>query len=136
MEGDGSIQLNIQELASIRGMNLPIKIFINGNGGYASIINMQTNHFGGRYVGANENSGLYFPDIIAVARAYGLNTYVIKNHAETESVIKSVLRDDGPALCYVHMRTDIPVQPKVVSRVTADGSIQSGSLSDLWPFVD
>lgn len=136
VEGDGSLQLNIQELASIVGMHLPIKIFINGNGGYLSIMNMQRTHFGGNFVGANGTSHLYIPDIIAVAKAYGLTTFEIKNHNETEKIIKQTLDTEGPALCYVHMRDDVPIQPKVMSRVAENGSMVSGTLRDLWPFLE
>lgn len=136
VEGDGSLQLNIQELASIVGMHLPIKIFINGNGGYLSIMNMQRTHFGGNFVGANGTSHLYIPDIIAVAKAYGLTTFEIKSHNETEEIIKQTLGAEGPALCYVHMRDDVPIQPKVMSRVAENGSMVSGTLRDLWPFLE
>lgn len=135
VEGDGSLQLNIQELSSIVGMQLPIKIFVNGNGGYLSIMNMQRNHFEGKFVGANETSHLYLPDIVAVAKAYGLKTFEIKTHKEAPEMIREVLSETGPVLCYVHMRDDIPIQPKVMSKVMEDGSMKSGTLRDLWPFL-
>lgn len=136
VEGDGSLQLNIQELASIRGMNLPIKIFVNGNGGYLSIMNMQRNHFDGNFVGANDASHLYIPDILKVAEAYGLKVFEIKTHGETSTVISKALRAEGPTLCYVHMKDDVPIQPKVMSRVAENGSMISGTLRDLWPFLE
>lgn len=134
VEGDGSLQLNIQELASIVGMQLPIKIFVNGNGGYLSIMNMQRTHFEGNFVGANVNSHLFLPDILAVAKSYGLSTYEIKEHEKTAEAIKQALNKEGPVLCYVYMRDDVAIQPKVMSRVMEDGSIKSGTLRDLWPF--
>lgn len=136
IEGDGSIQLNIQEFASIVGMNLPIKIFVNGNGGYLSIMNMQRNHFSGHFVGANDMSHLYLPDIVKVANSYGITTFEIKHHEELEHIIRQTINTEGPTLCYVHMKNDISIQPKVMSRVTADGSMVSGKLRDLWPFLN
>lgn len=136
VEGDGSLQLNIQELASIKGMNLPIKIFVNGNGGYLSIMNMQRNHFDGNFVGANDASHLYIPDILKVAEAYGLCVYEINKHDEAADIIHKTMESEGPALCYVHMRDDIAIQPKVMSRVMEDGSMKSGCLRDLWPFEE
>lgn len=136
VEGDGSLQLNIQELASVVGMNLSVKIFVNGNGGYLSIMNMQRTHFGGKFVGANSESHLYLPDIAAVAKAYGLAVYEIRTHEETAETIRNVLETEGPVLCYVHMRDDVPIQPKVVSRVTKDGKMESGKLRELWPFIN
>lgn len=135
VEGDGSLQLNIQELASIVGMQLPIKIFVNGNGGYLSIMNMQRGHFKGNFVGANADSHLYLPDICAVAKAYGLKTFEIRTHEETTEVICKVLATEGPVLCYVHMRDDVAIQPKVISRVAENGSMVSGKLRELWPFI-
>lgn len=136
VEGDGSIQLNIQEFASIIGMNLPIKIFVNGNGGYLSIMNMQRNHFSGNFVGANDMSHLYLPDIVKVANAYGFKTFHISKHEEVVSGIRQTLEAEGPALCYVSMRNDTSIQPKVMSRVAENGSMISGTLKDLWPFLE
>lgn len=136
VEGDGSLQLNIQEFASIKGMNLPIKIFVNGNGGYLSIMNMQRTHFSGNFVGANDTSHLYIPDIVAVAKAYGFQVFEISTHNEIQNVVREALNSEGPALCYVHMRDDVAIQPKVMSRVAEDGSMVSGTLRDLWPFVE
>lgn len=136
VEGDGSIQLNIQEFASIVGMNLPIKIFINGNDGYLSIMNMQRSHFSGHFVGADAASHLYLPDIVKVADAYGIKTFEIRGHADLEEGIKKTLEAEGPSLCYVHMGNHISIQPKVMSRVAENGSMVSGKLRDLWPFLD
>lgn len=136
VEGDGSIQLNIQEFASIVGMNLPIKIFINGNNGYLSIMNMQRSHFSGHFVGANDASHLYLPDIVKVAGAYGIKTFEIKDHTDIVENIRKTLEAEGPSLCYVYMRDDVAIQPKVMSRVAENGSMISGGLRDLWPFLD
>ena len=136
VEGDGSVQLNIQEFADIKAMGLPIKIFILDNGGYLSIMNTQRSHFGGHLVGASPESGLHLPDIIAVANAYGFHTFQIGSHKGMKETIKQVLNTDGPALCRIVMRDDITVQPRVVSRISENGSMVSGSLSNMWPFID
>ena len=135
VEGDGSIGLNIQELASVRGMNLPIKFFIMDNGGYLSIMNMQRAHFKGHYVGSNEGSRLFLPDIKKVAAGYGIPVFEIQTHDNMEERIQQILEIDGPALCRVCMKDNIVIQPKVVSRVNEDGSMNSGKLIDLWPFL-
>lgn len=134
VEGDGSLQLNVQELASVAGMGLPLKMFIFDNGGYLSIMNMQKNHFDGRFVGANEGSGLHVADIDAVARAYGIRV-VDCDPARLEASIAKVLEGDGPALCRVPMSSETAVKPKVASRAMPDGSMASGRLEDLWPFL-
>ena len=130
-----SIQLNIQELASVKGMNLPLKIFILDNGGYLSVINMQNNHFKGHFVGSNSSSGLYLPDILSVAAGYGIPTFEINSHHEMDTTIKAVLSGEGPALCRIHVNPEIAIQPKVMSQVMPDGSMRSGTLMDLWPYL-
>lgn len=136
IEGDGSIQLNIQEFASIRGMNLPIKIFVLNNEGYVSIMNMQKNHFNGNFVGANEDSHLFLPNIISVAKAYGFNTFEITSHTDMENTIHKVLTTEGPVLCNVQMNSQLTIQPKVMSWVDENGKMHSGSLTKLWPFLE
>lgn len=135
VEGDGSIQLNIQELASVAGMGLPLKLFILDNGGYLSIMNMQRGHFQGNYVGSNKASGLHIPNIAAVARAYGLRTILASDFSRIEDAVIETLAGDGPALCLLRAPDDLAIKPKVVSRVMPDGSMASGRLEDLWPFL-
>lgn len=135
VEGDGSLQLNIQELASIKGMNLPIKIFVNNNKGYLSIMNMQRTHFDAKYVGANSESHLHIPDICEIARAYGFTVLQIDNHNNMEEIIQKALEIEGPVLCNVIMADEIAIQPKVMSKVSENGSMISGTLVDLYPFL-
>ncbi len=71
VDGDGGIQLNIQELATVERLRLPIKFFILNNDGYSSIRTSQQRWFG-RLTGADPRSGLTLPDIDKVATAYGL----------------------------------------------------------------
>lgn len=136
IEGDGSLQLNIQELATIKGLNLPIKIFVMNNGGYLSIMNMQKTHFNGNLVASNKNSKLFIPNIEKIAEAYGLSTFRIENHSEIDKVIDKVLKVEGPVLCNVTMSSELSIQPKVMSKVLENGMIESGRLEDLFPFLD
>lgn len=136
VEGDGSLQLNIQELASIVGMNLPIKIFVLNNGGYLSIMNMQKAYFNGNFVGAEKGSNLFIPDIVEVAKAYGLKTFSIYNHENLGEKIRKVINAKGPVLCNILMSSDFSIQPKVISEVCNDGTMKSRPLEDLWPFLD
>lgn len=136
VEGEGSIQLNIQELADVKGMDLPIKFFIFDNGGYLSIMNMQRNHFGAHFVGANAESGLNIADINKIAQAYGLATFEATNHENMEDAIHKTLDAPGPALCKIVLRDDFTIAPRVMSRVSKSGSMISGSLSHMWPFLE
>ena len=133
--GDGGIQLNIQELATIAGNKLPIRIIVVNNGGYSSIRGMQRAHFNGHYFGSNEESGLYLPDMCKIASAYGLETLQINHKSELEEKIEYVLKSKGPILCNVNVDSSCVVALKCASRVLEDGKIISSSLEDMSPLL-
>lgn len=133
--GDGGVQLNIQALSVISGRNLPIKIFVSVNGGYGSIMNMQRNHFEGRYVGANPETGLFLPDFQGLAQAYGVPCVTITNPDTLEKEIGDVLSMEGPVWVNVHTDPLCIVSPRATSKVQPDGSMKSSPLEDLYPFL-
>ncbi|MGB8005651.1 MAG: thiamine pyrophosphate-dependent enzyme, partial [Terriglobales bacterium] len=137
---DGGLQLNIQELATIAHLKLPIKLFVLNNQGYASIRASQTNYFGGPNIGCSPETGVTVPDYRKVARAYGLKTAVIKAQGEGEAdlraAVRKVLRSRGPVVCDVHIIPDEIRAPRVTSIQRPDGSFLSKPLEDLWPFLD
>lgn len=135
INGDGAFQLNIQELETVRRLNLPIKMFIWCNDGYASIRNMQTGNFG-RCVASGPNSGYTVPDVTAVAAAYGLPTFRIRNHEELERVLPQALDTSGPCLCAVMTSPEETVSPRVKAFPQPDGSMKSGTLENMWPEVE
>jgi acetolactate synthase-1/2/3 large subunit len=140
VDGDGGLQLNIQELATIAHLQLPIKLFVLNNQGYASIRASQTNYFGGPNIGCSPETGVSVPDYRKVARAYGLKTAVIEGQGEGEldlrAAVRKVLRSRGPVVCDVHVIPDEIRAPRVTSIQRADGSFVSKPLEDLWPFLD
>ncbi len=133
--GDGGIMLNIQELAVIAGRKLPIKIIIINNSGYSSIKNMQRNHFNGRILGANEESGLYLPDFKMLATSMGIASGRIESLNELEAGIQELINSEGPYLCDIKIDPDCIVSPRLQSKVLADGRIVSSDLSDMFPFL-
>ena len=134
--GDGSIQLNIQELQTIVHYKLPIKIFVLNNQGYISIRNTQKNFFNGFFVGANKKSGVSCPDMIKIAKAYGISTLTIKNHEELEYKIKKALSYPEAILCDVNINPEEKMYPKLSSEKKEDGTIVSKPLEDMYPFLD
>jgi acetolactate synthase-1/2/3 large subunit len=140
VDGDGGLQLNIQELATIAHLQLPIKLFVLNNQGYASIRASQTNYFGGPNIGCSPETGVSIPDYRKVARAYGLKTAVIEGQGEGKldlrAAVRKVLRSRGPVVCDVHVVPDEIRAPRVTSIQRADGSFVSKPLEDLWPFLD
>lgn len=135
ISGDGGLQMNIQELQTIVHHNLPITLFVLNNGGYLTIKLMQQNHFG-RYVGSDKGSGLSCPDIIKIAKAYGIKAERISNHDELHEKIDSVLAETGPFVCEIIMPDNQPLIPRVSSLLKSDGTIVSPPLEDLYPFLN
>lgn len=135
LDGDGSLQHNLQELGLIRGYNLPIKLFILNNNGYASIAVMQDNHFKSRYAGCGTTSGVFCCDMKKLADLYDLKYDAIHNDQEIGEVLDRVLADDEPVLCEVFADYTFDEIPKAATRVNADGTLSSSVLEDLFPFL-
>jgi len=136
VDGDGGLQLNIQELATVAHLRLPIKLFVLNNNGYAAIRATQKNYFGGPNIGCSAETGVLIPDHRKVARAYGLKTAVIEDQSNLREAVRRVLRTRGPVLCDVHIIPDEARAPRVTSVQRPDGSFVSKPLEDLWPFLD
>jgi len=135
IDGDGGFQLNVQELATVAKLNLPIKFFILNNKGYASIRASQTAYFGAPSIGCDETTGMHLPDYREVARAYGLKTATITDQSDLRSEVARVLRMNGPVVCDVSVIPDEVRGPRVSSVQRPDGSFVSKPLEDLWPFL-
>ncbi len=133
--GDGSIQLNLQELMTIRHNCLPVKIFVFNNHGYASIRSTQQNFFEGRYVGSHPKSGVTAPDFAKLAAAYGLPYAHIANNDAIAKGLTEVLANDGPVLCEVNIAPEQGITPKASSLRRADGTFESRPLEDMAPFL-
>ncbi len=134
--GDGGLQHNIQELETLKRLNLPIKLFVLNNNGYASIRNTHNRIFDGRLVCCDPSSGLTLPDTCKVASAYGLNTVKISNQENLKNDVRNVLEMPGTVVCEVIIDPDLQTAPKMSSIAKPDGSIISKPLEDLWPFLD
>lgn len=136
LDGDGGIQMNIQELETLRRLNLPVKLFVLNNRGYGSIRISQKNYFQGHYVASDESSGLTLPDMCRVAAAYGLPTRRLEANRDLRQQVAEILAAPGPYLCDVVVPKDQPTSPKLSSFQRKDGSMASKPLEDLWPFLD
>ncbi len=131
VESDGSLMLNLQELATLKALNLPITVVVMNNGGYASIRNTQRNYFEERYLGTGPTSGLFIPDFVEVAKGMGLDALDINLPTQLASAF-TVL---GPRLLNVHLKTDEVLSPKVAAMPQLDGSIISMPLEDMSPLL-
>ena len=134
LAGDGSIQLNIQELQTVVHHQLPLKIFVLNNGRYVSIRQSQLNFFG-RLVGESPESGVSFPDMVKIGRAYGIPSMRI-DQPEFTCQIEEALNTPGPFLCEVMLDPNQPFEPRLKSKQLPDGRIVSPPLEDMYPFLD
>lgn len=135
IDGDGGFVMNIQELETIRRLQLPIKFFVVNNNGYASIRASQGSYFK-LLVGADSTSGLSLPDLVKVARAYGIPARSVSDPGSLRDALRAVLDEPGPGICEVVVQPDEPRVPRVASVIRPDGSMASRPLEDLFPFLD
>lgn len=135
VNGDGGLQMNLQELQTIIHNKLNMKVFVFNNDGYLSIKHTQTNFFNGHLVGSDPKSGLSCPDSIKLGKAYGFKTFRIRNHKETDKVIKKALETNGPVMVEVMIDPMQPYYPKVTSKRFEDGHFESQPLHNMWPFL-
>ena len=125
--GDGSMQMNIQELETISFYKLPVKIFVINNGGYGLIKMTQETWLKSNKVGVDESSGLGMPDLQKIAKAYGITTCEINNNNEIEKKLKYILNSKKPILCDVRINSDSKVNPKITS---------GKPIHDMSPFLE
>ena len=133
--GDGSFQMNIQDLATIAHNKLPIKIFIFNNNGYLLIRQTQHNYMNDRFYGEGPESGLWCPDSLKIANAYGIKGVRIENASQLESKIQEVLDYDGPVICDVLTEEWQLIIPRVASDKLPDGSLRMRNYEDMFPFL-
>jgi len=134
LAGDGSLQMNVQELQTLVGYRLPIKVFVLNNGGYLSIRQTQTGFFNGRKIGEGPESGVTFPDMCRVAAAYGIPAFKVKTSADLD-IIRQNLSNPGPALFDTYLDSNQGFEPRLRSRILPDGSILTPNLEDMYPFL-
>jgi len=135
LAGDGSIMMNLQELQTIAGRNLPVKVFVLNNCGYHSIRQTQANFFPDNIVGCGTDSGLSFPDFGKIAHAFGLPFRRCSRHQDLDTTIKGTLAEIGPAICEVMLDLSQSFAPKLSSRKLEDGRMVTAALEDMAPFL-
>lgn len=135
VESDGSLQLNIQELATVRAFNLPMCILIMNNGGYCSIRNTQRNYFNERYIGTGPEAGLWMPNLEKIAETYELAFLRIEDPATIEAQLEKALYMQTPCLIDIRLLENETLAPKASAMPQKDGSIISMPLEDMSPFL-
>lgn len=134
--GDGSIQMNLQELQTIIHHRMPVKIFLINNGGYHSIRQTQKNFFGEPLVGIGVDSrDLSFPDMEKLSAAYGYPYVCACHNGQLEYAIETALSKEGPVICEVFVSREQNFEPKSSAKRLPDGTLISPPLEDLSPFL-
>lgn len=134
--GDGSAQMNIQELATLGYNQIPVKLFIYNNNGYMLIRHNQHNYMNDRFLGVGPDSGLQTPDFCKVASAYGIRAIRIVEEAELDTKIAEVLAANEPIVCEIMVQEFAPIIPRIASKVMPDGSLKAAEFDDLYPFLE
>lgn len=135
VESDGSLQLNIQELATLHAFNLPICLIVMNNNGYASIRNTQRNYFKGRYVGTGPEAGLFLPNLERVAATYEISFQRIETAETLKAGLQTALSGKKPVLVEICLIANETLAPKVAAIPQADGSMLSMPLEDMSPLL-
>lgn len=137
LSGDGSIQMNLQELQTIIFHKLPIKIVVINNAGYHSMRQTQNNLFEGlENIGVGPETGdLSFPEMERIARAYRIPYFSIQNNKEIVETLKQFLNTEGYAMCEVFVDIQQVFEPKPSAKKLEDGTLISPPLEDMAPFL-
>jgi len=136
VHGDGGLQLNVQELQTVRHHNLPLKLFVFNNEGYTSIKHTQQAYFDGFFVGVDPSSGLSCPDTCKIAAGFALPSMRVESNADLRTAIRKALDTPGPMVVDVLLHPLQKIQPAVKSERLPDGRMASKPLEDMWPYLD
>jgi acetolactate synthase-1/2/3 large subunit len=127
--------MNLQELATLKSQNLPVRLFIINNNGYASIRSTQRNYFQGRFVATGPESGLYVPDTVALAQSIGIPASRVSDASELREAVRRTLAQTGPVILDVQVQQDEVLWPKSAALPQPDGSMLSMPLEDMSPLL-
>lgn len=134
--GDGALQMNIQEFATVHLYNMPLKIFIPTNDGYQFVRMSQGGYNINPPFGTGIEDGVPIPDIEAVTKAYGISYVSVKDPSKLEETVKQVLEMEGPVVCEVFVSKDLNVEPRIRSIANPDGSFRMPAYENLYPYLD
>ncbi len=134
--GEGSLQMNLQELAVIAHHHMDMHLFVINNQGYHSIRQTQKAYFEGRFVGIGSQSGdLCFPDLAKLALAYGIDYLCCHDSKDLKVAIERALEHPGPVICEIFVTKEQSTESRTTSRRLQDGSLVTVPLEDLYPFL-
>ena len=135
LSGEGGLQMNIQELATVMHNKLPIKIFIYNNGGYLTIKQTQQLGFNSRIMGSNSKSGISFPNYEKIAASHKIKYTKILNNKNLKNKLTKVLGGNKPIICELIMDHDQEQMPKAINKRIPGGKTVATKYEDMYPFL-
>jgi acetolactate synthase-1/2/3 large subunit len=136
LAGDGSLMMNLQELQTVVGYKLPIKVIVINNNGYHSIRQTQQAYFSDNMFGLGPDDGVTLPNFVELAKAFKISSAGVRTMDEWRSAsVQELLNNDQCALIELFVDPEIPFSPKLASRKLPDGTMVSPSLEDMAPFL-
>ena len=133
--GEGGLQMNIQEFATIMHNKIPIKTFIYNNGGYLTIKQTQQLGFNNRIMGSNSKTGLSFPNYQKIAESHKIKYIKIKNITELNKNLKNILSGSYPIICELMIDHNQEQMPKAINKRLPDGRSVATTFEDMYPFL-
>lgn len=125
--GDGGMQVNMQELQTMKSYNIPVKVFLMNNESYGIIKQFQDIYLKSRYFASVPEGGYTLPNFRRIAEAYGIKTELISNYAEAKKKIKRVLKYKGPVICEVKTQKQTVLVPRLGWNT---------GIEDQYPYLD
>ncbi len=136
LAGDGSLMMNIQELQTLVGYGLPVKVIVLNNNGYHSIRQTQHAYFADNMLGVGPDDGVTFPNFVSLGVGFGIESIKIDSHSDWESDrVSELMNSSRPAIIEVILDESQTFSPKLASRKLDDGTMVSPSLDDMAPFL-
>ncbi len=135
IDGDGGFLMNVQELATLKYTDLPIKIFVLNNDGYGSIKSSQDRYFEGRRLGTDNTSGLGLPNLEKMIRGFEINFFQITKREELHSVMGEALGTSGPAVIEVKVDPEQSTEPRTFTEIDQKGRFVTSPMEKLAPLL-
>ena len=135
LTGEGGLQMNIQELATVMHNKLPIKIFIYNNGGYLTIKQTQQLGFNSRIMGSNKKSGISFPDYKKIADSHKMKYFLLKDTKNLKKDLKKILNSHDSVITEIMLDHEQEQMPKAINKRLPNGKVVATKFEDLYPFL-
>jgi acetolactate synthase I/II/III large subunit len=135
LTGEGGLQMNIQELATVLHHKIPVKIFIYNNGGYLTIKQTQQLGFKSRIMGSDYESGLSFPNYELISKSHSIKYFKISDTKKIKNLVSKILKINEPVICELILDSEQEQMPKAINRRTLDGRSIPTTFEDMYPFL-